>query len=169
MPNQFGKWGGTVDTLANLSAIVTATLEDGEMRPVMENQSIYVLHKGSVEAADGETVVAADVAENKWHSYGSASSAVGYAISAPDPANPDGWSVHYHRDTTYSYTITRAWDGAAWVVVAATPIHGQWGTDPPVGGAMPGHIGVDFTNRVRYEWMDDLGTGAHWVNIGTFV
>lgn len=95
-------------------------------------------------------------------------SEIGYGTSAPDPANPDGWSVHYHYDPTYNYTVTRVWDGAAWVVVAATPIVGEWGSGPLVDGAISGHIAFDYNSRTSYAWMNDLGTGFSWVNIGTF-
>lgn len=88
--------------------------------------------------------------------------------TAPDPANPNGWSVHCQEVASPAYKITRVWNGSTWVVTSATPIHGEWGSIPPVDGAMPGHTATDYTNRVRYEWMDDLGTGYSWVNIGTF-
>ena len=99
---------------------------------------------------------------------GGGGAAVGYGTSEPDPANPDGWSVHYHHDTTYNYTITRAWDGAAWVVVAASPIVGDWGSSPTVDGAMSGQLSVDLYNREQYLWIDEFGGGYSWVSIGYF-
>lgn len=118
MANQFGKWGGTVDTLANLSAIATTPLEDGQFRPCMENESIYVLHKGSASAVSGENVVAADVAGNKWHRYGSGNQ-VGFGTADPPTPNDAGY-LFYIKDLTGSQYQFHSWNGTAWVLTYDT-------------------------------------------------
>ena len=168
----------SVADLASLTTLVDDTQQpNGSCWSVRDagagNAAWFYLATASTASLTTGKVVATQSGTGRWIRVGFAATDfpgdVVVEATAPDPANPNGWSIHCQSVTSPAHKITRIWDGSTWVVVGATPIHGQWGTDAPVAGAMPGHIAVDYTNRVRYEWMDDLGTGYRWVNIGTFV
>lgn len=165
------------DTTAFTTALDDAALPNGIAALISDagdgTPGWFYLDQASAIATETGRVYATQSGTGRWIRVGltAADLAGGMGIGAtePDPTNPDGWSVHYQEVASPPHNITRAWNGSAWVVVAATPIHGEWGSDgPPIDGAMPGHVSVDYTDRTRYEWMNDLGMGYTWVNIGTF-
>jgi len=130
-----------------LSATSTATIATGKVIATQSGTGRWIRVGLAATDIPGEVVV---------------------STTTPDPTNPDGWSIHCQNVPNPAHKIIRVWDGTAWLITSATPIHGEWGSVPPTDGAMPGHTATDYTNRVRYEWMDDLGSGYTWVSIGTF-